>query len=341
MAAAHVTLAGLPSTALGAVMAQCTPRALCALSLACRSLAAAACEEEPLLYRALVRRRYGPLEWALPAGTLEPARSDGWRKLFYRLGRRGSDGHWGRLVVGSVTHQSLVQRGLSAASEHAGCILLIDEAVYDVTRFAHLHPGMAAPLHLFNVTDASEPFGDVSHSHDAVRMMETFRIDALSLPPELGQPASQLTDEEYDTWRRRAADADSAMPRLPLLPLILAGSFPTSLCTRLVESEQWQSAARRAGSVLELLRAPSGATGHRRHDALFAAGLYKGSRHGGSGSEQQTGGPNGQQQNSGGSLGGAGAGEWGGAGEAAARWWLPFTAGAAWRDVFVEDEEWW
>lgn len=322
--AARVTLESLPSNVLGAVMAQCDARSLCALSLACRSLAAAAREEEPLLYRALVSRRYGPLEWALPAGTLEPGRADGWRELYYSLGRRGSDGHWGRLAVGSVTHQALVRRGLSADSECAGCVLLIDEAVYDVTRFAPLHPGMAASLHLFNGTDASEPFNDVSHSPDAIRMMHAFRIDALSLPAEVGQPASQLTDDEYDAWRRRAADSDP--PRLQLLPLSLAGSLQTALCTRLVGSEQWQSAARRAGSVLQLLRAPNGATGYRRHDALFAAGLYQGLSPGSG--DAPAGSP------------GAVRGGWGGEpGEA--RWWMPFNAGAAWRDAFAEDEEWW
>jgi hypothetical protein len=320
----RVTLESLPSNVLGAVMAQCDARSLCALSLACRSLAAAAREEEPLLYCELVRRRYGPLEWAMPAGALEPARADGWRVLYYSLGRRGSDGHWGRLVVGTVTHESLVRRGLSAASEYAGCVLLIDEAVYDVTRFAPLHPGMAASLHLFNGTDASEPFHDVSHSQDGIRMMGAFRIDALSLPAEPGLPASQLTDEEYDAWHRRAADTD--IPRL--LPLSLAGSLPTALCSRLVGSEQWQTAARRAGSVLQLLRAPNGATGHRRHDALFAAGLYQGLRPASAAEHVAGGSP-------------AGAVGWGEPGECSVRWWLPFTAGAAWRDAFAEDEEWW
>jgi len=321
-----VDLDALPTNVLGAIMSQCDARSLCTLSLCCRALAAAAAEEEPLLYRALVTQRYGPLEWALPPGALKPSGAGGWRALYYRLGKRRSAGHWGSLAVGFVTHDQLVALGHSRPCNWSGCLLLIDDAIHDVSRFAPLHPGMAASLHLFAGTDASEPFGDVSHSPDAVGIMATLCVPALSLAPE-GHPASLLSDEQYAAWRRRErGGAAGGGESGHLLPRRLADALPAAgSLSRLLSSERWREAVRRASaSVLEMLRAPAdgSATGHRRHDALYAAGLYAGR-------------PTGQGTAH---VDGAAVGQPGGE---PVRWWMPYAPSAAWQGFVEADGGWW
>jgi len=166
--------------------------------------------------------------------------------------------------------------------------------------------------------------------------MDAFRVHELSLPPENGRPASHLTDEEYETWRRRK---DNMPPertsRHGLLPRRIAGSLPRVLSTRILSSEGWCGVARRAESILELLRAPADSTGHRRHNALYAAGLYGNNReipsdlHDGSNANghlaSPIGTPNANQRS------------W----VDDAPWWLPLAAHAVWREAFTEEEGWW
>mmetsp|Transcript_13853 Transcript_13853/g.39819 ORF Transcript_13853/g.39819 Transcript_13853/m.39819 type:complete len:400 (-) Transcript_13853:263-1462(-) len=342
----------LPAAVIGHILGLGDARTVCMCASASATLAAAVEEADAPIFASLVQRRYGHLEgWAIPAAALAPPPHDpcGWRALYYRLADRRSDGFWGRIAVGNVTHEALVARGLVRPTRPAarGCVLLIDDAIYDVTAFAPLHPGMAASLHLFSGSDATEPFHDVAHSAEALRIMRSFLVPGLRLPHE-GVPASLLSDADYSALfaaPRRAATTWGAVPRLvvpdwgaapwaatwvgtpwattwgdsapwsditpwagvrpgkgwgggigALVGSTAAAKGATAELRQRLAAElsapnelaaRWLSrgakplvpfAARLAllgSSVLQMLRPPAdGSAGHRRHHALFEAGLY-------------------------------------------------------------------
>jgi hypothetical protein len=135
-----------------------------------------------------------------------------YRALYTRLGVRGP-GHWGSLTVAG--HDSVDD-----------CQLLIHNAVYDVTHFAPLHPGFDRLLYLFGGSDATEPFEDVSHSPQAIRLMRSFAVPGLSLEAE-GHPASvdriinppAMEDVEAARPRSRLKDSLLAVKEQILSPL--------------------------------------------------------------------------------------------------------------------------
>ncbi|GAB1602589.1 cytochrome b5-like [Argonauta hians] len=57
--------------------------------------------------------------------------------------------------------------------------LIIDNKVYDVTKFMDEHPGGEEVLLDLGGMDATDPFEDVSHSSDAREMMEKYYIGDL------------------------------------------------------------------------------------------------------------------------------------------------------------------
>ena len=142
-------------------------RGFCALSLCCSAMKLLCKLGEEEFFEGLVHRCFGPIEWAVP-NAFRPGRCS-WRSHFFQLSIPGQETSWSVLACKQLTHRSLMARGLLGAgpSGHenaADCLLVIDGTVYDVTAFAHLHPGMAASLHLFAGSDATKAFRDVSHS---------------------------------------------------------------------------------------------------------------------------------------------------------------------------------
>jgi len=201
-----VPIASLPDCVFGHMLcSQMDARTFCALSLVCNALRSSCTLCEETFFEALVNRRFGPIHWALPAGALRPDSRRSWRSHYFRLSVPGHEESWGVLASKHLSHDMLVDRGLIERGEESGvdCILVIRDTVYDVTSFAHLHPGMAASLHLFARSDATEAFGQVWHSPQALRLMRRFAVPGLSLSFD-GCPTSLLGSDRSD---RELSDA--------------------------------------------------------------------------------------------------------------------------------------
>ncbi|WFD22472.1 [pyruvate dehydrogenase (acetyl-transferring)]-phosphatase [Malassezia equina] len=73
--------------------------------------------------------------------------------------------------------------------------IVIDNKVYDVTKFLTEHPGGDEVLLTEACKDATEPFEDVGHSEDARKTLKTFYIGDLTDPenmPKTGRKASDM-----------------------------------------------------------------------------------------------------------------------------------------------------
>lgn len=57
--------------------------------------------------------------------------------------------------------------------------LLIENGVYDVTKFSDEHPGGPEPLMDWAGKDATDAFEDVGHSSDARKLMTEYKIGEL------------------------------------------------------------------------------------------------------------------------------------------------------------------
>lgn len=68
---------------------------------------------------------------------------------------------------------------LKTRNTREDCILIIHNAVYDVTEFLLQHPGGEEVLLEKAGQDATEPFEDVSHSSDARSLMKKYKIGEL------------------------------------------------------------------------------------------------------------------------------------------------------------------
>ncbi|XP_054720027.1 cytochrome b5-like [Uloborus diversus] len=58
--------------------------------------------------------------------------------------------------------------------------LLIDNGVYDVSKFMDEHPGGPEPLFDWAGKDATDAFEDAGHSADARELMKSYRVGELS-----------------------------------------------------------------------------------------------------------------------------------------------------------------
>ncbi|CAG9783387.1 unnamed protein product [Diatraea saccharalis] len=68
---------------------------------------------------------------------------------------------------------------LKSRNQRSDAVLIIHNAVYDVTKFLEEHPGGEEVLLEKAGQDATEPFEDVSHSSDARSLMKKYKIGEL------------------------------------------------------------------------------------------------------------------------------------------------------------------
>ncbi|CAH2989713.1 unnamed protein product [Chilo suppressalis] len=68
---------------------------------------------------------------------------------------------------------------LKSRNKRNDAVLIIHNAVYDVTKFLEEHPGGEEVLLEKAGQDATEPFEDVSHSSDARSLMKKYKIGEL------------------------------------------------------------------------------------------------------------------------------------------------------------------
>lgn len=81
---------------------------------------------------------------------------------------------------GTMTEQKRYSRKeISERNTKKDAVFIIDNLVYDVTRFLDDHPGGHEVLLNVVGKDASEDFDDVGHSSDAKEMMKKFCIGEL------------------------------------------------------------------------------------------------------------------------------------------------------------------
>lgn len=65
------------------------------------------------------------------------------------------------------------------AKDRSKCIIVINNRVYDVTKFIDEHPGGEEVLQEQHGRDASNAFEDVGHSSDAREQMKAYEIGRL------------------------------------------------------------------------------------------------------------------------------------------------------------------
>jgi len=87
------------------------------------------------------------------------------------------------------------------------CWLVIDDKVYDVTKFLEEHPGGEEVLLELAGGDATEQFEDVGHSEDARELMEDYLIGDLdekdkvkSTPKKKVSTTDESKNSEKESW---------------------------------------------------------------------------------------------------------------------------------------------
>jgi cytochrome b involved in lipid metabolism len=60
------------------------------------------------------------------------------------------------------------------------CIIVINNGVYDITKYLRLHPGGEEILINLNGQNATTEFNDIGHSSSAKKMLEKFKIGSIS-----------------------------------------------------------------------------------------------------------------------------------------------------------------
>ena len=165
-----LSLSSLPDCLLSVILGACDAPSLVRLAVTSHEFAALAASCDHELWRNLVTTRYSPVAWALPPGSLAPAVHQSWRALYTQLAGPGPRG-WRLLAAASHT-------------EDDDCWIVIGQSIYDVSEFAHRHPGGIASLRLFGGDDATDAFREVPHSSVAHRLMRSLELPSLRLPRE-------------------------------------------------------------------------------------------------------------------------------------------------------------
>jgi cytochrome b involved in lipid metabolism len=60
------------------------------------------------------------------------------------------------------------------------CIIVINNNVYDITKYLRLHPGGEDILMNLNGQNATTEFNDIGHSRSAIKILEKFKIGSIS-----------------------------------------------------------------------------------------------------------------------------------------------------------------
>ncbi|XP_034825347.1 cytochrome b5-like [Maniola hyperantus] len=92
------------------------------------------------------------------------------------------------------------RKGLAERNTKTDAVFVIDNVVYDVTKFLDDHPGGHEVLLNVAGKDASEDFDDVGHSTDAKEMMKKYIIGELveedKVPPKRKEFKWSETDSQ-------------------------------------------------------------------------------------------------------------------------------------------------
>ena len=220
------TLTRLPDCMLLLILGHLDAAALVRIAVCSRELSVMVAENNEVFWEALVKRRYGPIEWALPNNSLQPMTTgdlidrgyltdadmragrmgmrrpdmyETWSEVYLRLASPSDPGGWRRLAVSTHT-------------DDTSCWLVIDGHVYDVTTFMHQHPGMADALRLFGGEDATESFYQIPHSSLAFQLMRTLEVPGLRLTKEAFPPTfTSLASSQQPS----STSANSSRPATP------------------------------------------------------------------------------------------------------------------------------
>jgi cytochrome b involved in lipid metabolism len=92
-----------------------------------------------------------------------------------------------------------------AISNNEKCIIVINNGVYDITKYLRLHPGGEEILINLNGQNATTEFNDIGHSRSAINMLEKFKIGSIS-------------DEENTKLKGNKGDKDNKVVRESYVP---------------------------------------------------------------------------------------------------------------------------
>lgn len=88
------------------------------------------------------------------------------------------------------------------------CIIVINNNVYDITKYLRLHPGGEEILMNVNGQDVTTEFNDIGHSSSAKKMLEKFKIGSIS-------------DEENTKIKGNKGDKDKKVVNEPHIPKLV------------------------------------------------------------------------------------------------------------------------
>ncbi|XP_070200867.1 cytochrome b5-like isoform X2 [Littorina saxatilis] len=78
------------------------------------------------------------------------------------------------------------RRDVMKHCDETSCWIIVEDKVYDVTRFLDLHPGGSEIIMECAGSEASAAFWDKGHSRHAIRMLDQYYIGQLKPDPKLG-----------------------------------------------------------------------------------------------------------------------------------------------------------
>ncbi|XP_045763339.1 cytochrome b5-like [Maniola jurtina] len=95
------------------------------------------------------------------------------------------------------------RKGLAERNTKTDAVFVIENIVYDVTKFLDDHPGGHEVLLNVAGKDASEDFDDVGHSTDAKEMMKKYIIGEL-----VEEDKVQPKRKQFSTWSETESQAN-------------------------------------------------------------------------------------------------------------------------------------
>ncbi|CAF3478765.1 unnamed protein product [Rotaria socialis] len=106
------------------------------------------------------------------------------------------------------------------ADDKNKCIIIIDNNVYDITRFLEEHPGGEEVLKEQHGRDATNAFEDVGHSSDAREQMKAYKIAKLDSNDAKRSRPTVVDNSKGDT--RGSSDESGSSWTKWIIPLVIA-----------------------------------------------------------------------------------------------------------------------
>ncbi|CAF1982007.1 unnamed protein product [Rotaria magnacalcarata] len=106
------------------------------------------------------------------------------------------------------------------ADDKNKCIMMIDNNVYDITRFLEEHPGGEEVLKEQHGRDATNAFEDVGHSSDAREQMKAYKIAKLDSNDTKNSRPTVVDNSKGDT--RDSSDESGSSWTKWIIPLVIA-----------------------------------------------------------------------------------------------------------------------